>query len=372
MTTSTTTPSLSERVGRFWKRIERVREAFPSKDEVVAETRFATQLAWPMMLSNATGLGLSLINVAFVGHLGQTELAAAALGAMIINMCWSGAIGVLCAIDTLASQAHGAGNSSAVGTILQRGICIVTVYAVPVAFVWWYSGSILLALGQSDSVSRLATFYCRALIPAVIPMYMKEALNRTLVATGIVKPQLIVGICCVALAALLDWLFIIVLRLGFIGAPIALGIIWALQGPLLLLSLLAVAVYKEKHRDPQHQHQVSMHRRALRWIWPPRRAALHHWGEFLKLALPGVLMIAAEWTAWEICALFAGMIGEAQLAAYTVNYSTMGLCFMVPLTFGVVSSARVGNNLGAGRPALARFAAFCCISKTVLLPFAFF
>ena len=37
--------------------------------------------------------------------------------------------------------------------------------------------------------------------------------------------------------------------------------------------------------------------------------------EFLKLGVPGTLMQCAEWWAFEVLAIFAGMLGEHQLAA---------------------------------------------------------
>lgn len=37
--------------------------------------------------------------------------------------------------------------------------------------------------------------------------------------------------------------------------------------------------------------------------------------EFLKLGVPGTMMQCAEWWAFELLAIFAGMLGKHQLAA---------------------------------------------------------
>lgn len=55
--------------------------------------------------------------------------------------------------------------------------------------------------------------------------------------------------------------------------------------------------------------------------------------EFLKLAVPGTLMQCAEWWAFELLAIFAGILGKHQLAAQVAIINIIGLIFMIP--FGV-------------------------------------
>ena len=48
---------------------------------------------------------------------------------------------------------------------------------------------------------------------------------------------------------------------------------------------------------------------------------------FLRLALPGILMVGTEWAAFEIVALAAGRLGEIPLAAQSVIMTTdQGMC----------------------------------------------
>jgi multidrug resistance protein, MATE family len=53
--------------------------------------------------------------------------------------------------------------------------------------------------------------------------------------------------------------------------------------------------------------------------------------KFLRLGVPGTIMQCAEWWAFEVLAIFAGMIGKHQLAAQVAIINIIGLLYMVPL-----------------------------------------
>ena len=68
--------------------------------------------------------------------------------------------GTLSAMETLCSQAFGAGNYERVGVILQRAVMIVIFVLTPVVSVFWINCErILLALGQDAHIAKLASTY---------------------------------------------------------------------------------------------------------------------------------------------------------------------------------------------------------------------
>lgn len=62
--------------------------------------------------------------------------------------------------------------------------------------------------------------------------------------------------------------------------------------------------------------------------------SLRNWGLFMKLALPGFLMIAFEWWTFEISVLVSGSIDEIQLGVNTVLIQIGTICFMVSTWIG--------------------------------------
>jgi MATE family, multidrug and toxin extrusion protein len=62
-------------------------------------------LAGPVMGAYVLQMSLGLCNILFVGHIGQLELAAAALGNMYLNVTgYSVVVGLLSAMDTLCGM----------------------------------------------------------------------------------------------------------------------------------------------------------------------------------------------------------------------------------------------------------------------------
>ena len=66
------------------------------------------------------------------------------------------------------------------------------------------------------------------------------------------------------------------------------------------------------------------------------------------------MMQCAEWWAFELLAIFAGMLGPHHLAAQVAVINIIGLIYMVPFGIQFVASANVGGEVGAGNPALAK------------------
>ena len=61
------------------------------------------------------------------------------------------------------------------------------------------------------------------------------------------------------------------------------------------------------------------------WSWE----SLQEWMQYIKLGLPGVLMLCCEWWSFEITAIVAGSIDETQLGINAILMSLQSLLFMV-------------------------------------------
>ena len=84
------------------------------------------------------------------------------------------------------------------------------------------------------------------------------------------------------------------------------------------------------------------------------REAFRDWGPMLRLAVPGVVMIEAEFLAFELLTLFASYFGTQALAAQAVLATLSSLLYQVPFAIGIASCMRVGHHIGAGFPKNAR------------------
>ena len=78
---------------------------------------------------------------------------------------------------------------------------------------------------------------------------------------------------------------------------------------------------------------------------------------FLALGVPASLSIMVEVTSFTLMALFIARMGEVALASHQIAASMAAVLYMVPLSLGIATSARVGYWIGADQQAKARRAA---------------
>jgi multidrug resistance protein, MATE family len=92
------------------------------------------------------------------------------------------------------------------------------------------------------------------------------------------------------------------------------------------------------------------------------KRALRNWGPMIKLALPGLVMVLAEFLAFEILTLSASWISTTHLAAQSVLSTVTALTFQIPFPISIATSTRIANLIGATLSDAAKTAAkvaFC-------------
>lgn len=57
--------------------------------------------------------------------------------------------------------------------------------------------------------------------------------------------------------------------------------------------------------------------------------SLEEWGLYMKLAIPGMLMVVLEWWGIEIVNFLAGALGEVELAVNVVWFQLLVILYMV-------------------------------------------
>jgi len=67
----------------------------------------------------------------------------------------------------------------------------------------------------------------------------------------------------------------------------------------------------------------------------------------VRLALPGLLMVLAEYLAFEILTLSASLISSNHLAAQSVLSTICSITFQFPFPISVAASTRIANLIGA-------------------------
>lgn len=277
------------------------------------------------------------------------HIAGAGMGNMFCNVTGiSLLLGTGAGAQPLISQAFGAKNYKRCGDLLQRQFGIHAVLVCFIGLAWFFADRILLSFRQPTNIAALAGQFAIWRLPALPAYAMKEDINGFLIAQRVVKLPMLMSTLTSLVNIFCLWLFIP--RLGFVGAPLSLTVANYFQ----CISLLVFVrcVLPEKAAWP---------------IWNLRET-LTGWGEILKLALPGGLLMLCEWWGWETNLFLAGLLCDATstrclpLEVFPILANTMAVAFVPNYGFAVGAGALIGNALGANEPQRARQLAIAALT----------
>lgn len=309
------------------------------------ELRRLARLAIPVALAQLAVMAMGFVDLLMVGRLSVEAFAAVGLANPWIFGTMLFANGIILGIDPIVTQAHGAGDGERVALALQRGIVAALLISPLVMLLFGLTEEALLALGQEPALAREAERYARVQIPSVPFFLMSSALRQYLQGRELVRP----GLYVVLVGNVFNALFNGVLIFGWWGFPalglVGAGIATALTRVLSFALLLGwVRVFR-------------LHTGA--WVpWSLAAVAPRGLLALFAIGLPIAVQMSLEMWAFSGSNFIAGRLGALNLAAHQLVMNLASLTFMLPLGVSQAVVIRVGNLLGAGRPADAQRAAW--------------
>ena len=296
--------------------------------------RATLTLGLPLIGSHVAQFVLQLTDTVMLGWYGVLPLAAGVLGASSFFTIFVLGSGFAKAVMPMVASANSQGDERQVRRVARMGLWLSILFSVLTYPVFWWSGSILLALGQEEEVSALAQQYLRiagiGMCPALLVMVLKSylsALERTQVV-------LWVTVAAVPLNVLLNWALIFgnlgAPELGVAGSAIATVTVQIVSlGLIVLYAALLPALAK-----------YSLFQRFWRPDWPGFRAVF-------RLGWPMGLTGLAESGLFQASALMMGWIGTTELAAHGIALEITALAFMVHVGLSNAVTVRGGQAYGA-------------------------
>lgn len=353
------------------------------------EWRAQIKTAWPTLLGMLLYKVPWMVSLRFVGGIGAGELAAAALASTLCNVTgMSLSVGLSSALTTLAGQARGHAlrkrqlqhnadvkawekeqsfldetetldelgdedledvsflpsndASSSLATtnnknkplmplvFLFRGMFIQLLLVIPVG-IWWLCGieDVLVRLGQGEELSHMTQNYLRILTPGLWAYSVNWTLTCWLQTMEMADvPAIAAGIGLTAHVPL-NFLFVYGLNWGYLGCAAATVCCQGLQ-PIFIVCYLCSARGKARLWDQMGASPSSGSPPST--LGPTLRLAVSKGlGQYLSLALPGIVIIS-EWWASEISIFLSGRFDNAAvtLGAMTLYQSINTALFMFP------------------------------------------
>lgn len=296
-----------------------------------SEFEFIAKSSGPLVITFFLQYLLSVISIFAAGKLGPKELSAASLAVCTFNITGLAVYqGMATSLDSFCSQAYGSGKLHNVGLYFQR--CSLMIFAItifPLSFIWWNSGSLLIYLIPDKELVTMTQTYLRINTLGAPGLLLFETGKRFLQAQHCFNAGTYVLILATPFNILLNWILVWhpVYGLGFIGAPLAVSLVYWIISALMLGYVLLIDGKKC-------------------WGGLQIKKAFTNWLPMLKLALPGVIMVEAEYLAFEVLTILAASFGTNALAAQSIASNVGSLSFQLPFAVSVAVSTRIGHFVG--------------------------
>ncbi|KAF5665021.1 ethionine resistance [Fusarium circinatum] len=283
----------------------------------------------PLIVTFLLQYSINVTSIFAVGRIGKLELGAVSLANMTAAItCLAPFQGLATSLDTLCAQAYGSGHKHLVGLQFQRMTCFLFVLGFPVAGLWYFSEGIIRAIVPEPESAKLAGMYLRVMIFSIPGFILFEGGKRFTQAQGLFRATTYVLLIVAPFNVFLSWLLVWKLQWGFIGAPTAVAI---------STNLLPIFLFLYVRFVDGRQCWGGFSRRAL-----------SNWWIMIRLALPGMIMVEAEWLAFEILTLLSSRFGPEYLAAQSVVTTITTLSYEIPFPMSIAASTRIANLIGAG------------------------
>ncbi|KAM6579527.1 hypothetical protein CsatA_003301 [Cannabis sativa] len=303
-----------------------LRKDLNKDDDIVAEVKQQLKLAGPLICVNLLTYSLQVISVMFVGHLGELPLAGASMATSFASVTgFSLLIGMANALDTFCGQSYGAKQYHMLGIHMQRGMIVLLAVSIPLAIIWFNAGQILLFLGQDPEISAEAGRYARFMIPSIFAYAVTQCHNKFLLTQNNVVPMMITTGITTLLHLFICWFMVFKSGLGNRGAAMANAISYWINALSLVLYVRISPLCKHTWNG------FSME-------------AFHEIPKFLRLSIPSAVMSTLKIWSFEMMVLLSGLLPNPKLETSVLSIST-----------------RVSNELGAGRPRIARLALYVAL-----------
>lgn len=321
------------------------------------EARTILRHASTVLVGQLAVMAFGIADTLIAGRYSASALAALSVGSSIYISIYVALNGLMQALLPVWSELRGAGESKALGRSVRQAlylcgfVSLVGTLALCFPDPWLEYTQVPLEL-QAD-----VRAYLQILAVAVGPSLlfrMYATLNQSL---G--KPLWVTGLQIVALGLKIP--LSIALTLGFAGFP-AQGVVGCAWATLIVnFWLMGMSIFYLRYLPLYKDYQIWNRMERPDWTM------LKH---FLQLGVPSALSLMVEVTAFTLMALFISRQGVVATASHQIATSLATVMYMVPLSLGIASSARVGFWMGAQQSRYAEQAAHTGLKLALTLALA--
>ena len=305
--------------------------------------RHVLVVAFPLILSTGSWSIQQFVDRMFLSWHSEEALAAA-VPAGILNFAFICLfIGTVSYAGTFVSQYVGAKEDHKVGAVLWHSLYLSLFGATMLLLVAPFSSILFSIVGHNEKLQIMESTYFRILCFGGLGPILSSAFAGFFTGQGRNWPVMWVNVFTTVINLILDYLLIfgigIFPEMGIAGAALA----------TIIAGFSSIIMYLLLIFRPQNEIRFK--------IWSSRSWDTSFMKRFLKYGLPSGGHYFLEIMGFTAFILILGRIGQMELAATNIAININSLAFMPMFGLGIAVSMIVGQNIGAGDPKTAQFAA---------------
>ena len=293
------------------------------------------KVAWPILVSLIMEQLLGMTDTAFLGRVGEVELAASAIAGVYCMAIFITGFGFGVGSQIIIARLKGEGNYAETGNIFWHGVYFLICLAVLVIFLSeLFSPWLLGLLIESPEISAAAMDYVRWRLVGLIFAFVTVMFRAFYIGTTQTATLTLNSIVMVLSNVVFNWILVF----GKLGFP-ALGIAGAAIGSTLaeLVSLIFFIVYTATMTDCT---KYGLNKR-IKFSWKKL------W-YILTVSIWTMIQNFFSVSTWFIFFMFVEHIGERALAISNLIRSISGFLWVFVSAFASTCSSLVSNLIGEG------------------------
>ncbi|KAH7839319.1 hypothetical protein Vadar_002602 [Vaccinium darrowii] len=321
----------------------------------IKEAHSIAKISFPMVLTGLLIYSRNIISTLFLGGIeDKLALAGGALAMAFGNITgYSILSGLAMGMEPVCGQAFGAQKLTLLGISLQRTILLLICTSFPIAFLWLNMRRLLLFCGQEEDIAKQAQLYLICSIPDLLAQSFLHPLRIYLRTQSINLPLTLCATLTTILHIPINSFLVYHLKLGIKGVALG-GVLFNFNlVAFLIIYIVFSGIYKKTWGG------LSME-------------CIRGWKPLLSLAIPSCISVCLEWWWYEIMILLSGLLANpnAAVASMGILIQSTALIYVFPTSLSFSVSTRVGNELGAGEPKKAKWAATVGLCFSFMLGFS--
>ncbi|HHT00552.1 MAG TPA: MATE family efflux transporter [Thiomicrospira sp.] len=297
------------------------------------ESKLLIKLALPILFAQLALTGLGVVDTIMSGRVGTQDLAAIGLGTNIMLPVFIFTTGILLAITPMVSKANGQNNAQNIRIFFYQGLWLSLPLGILSLAILMNLNWLLDMLSIEAKVYQLTEDYLYYIAYGMPGIALYQALRFFWEGLGKTLPTMWISFLALLLNIPLNALFIYgygpIEAMGAAGCGVA--------STLVMWSMLVIGLLYVIKNGFINQYLIPLNF-SINWqqgIKP-----------IFSLGLPNSFALLFEVSLFSFIALFIASLGSTVIASHQIAINFTSLAFMVPLSFAMALTVRVGYGFG--------------------------